>query len=333
VKPPLLRRQWLFALRRLGSAAGNGPLLLALALLALAVWPPRVQLQRPVFTWQVSFDITQSMNVEDVQLNHAAVSRLTLARAAMREVLGALPCGSRVGWSVFADYRSVVILTPVEVCSHYEELLASLDRIDGRMRWANASNVSKGVTWAVRGARSIGPDTSFVFISDGQESPPLRINETPPMTDIKPGDVKGWLVGVGGDVPVPIPKTGSNGEPAGYWRADEVVQGSAMGGTLNHEHLSELRQDHLRALAELVGVNYRRLNTPEALKTAMLDKRYAQMVPTETDLRWIPALLALLLLAWRFAPDFAWLRRRRPEERPKNPAAAGARPRELTRPA
>lgn len=287
---------------------GNWPLALALLLLALAVWPPRVQMQRPVFNWQVSFDITQSMNVEDVALGGAAVSRLTLARAAMREVLGALPCGSKVGWSIFADYRSVVILTPVEVCSHYEELLASLDRIDARMRWANASNVSKGVTWAVRGARSIGPDTSFVFITDGQESPPLRINETPPMTDIQPGEVRGWLIGVGGDVSVPIPKTGSNGEPAGYWRADEVVQGSALGGTMNHEHLSELRQDHLRALAELVGVNYRRLNTPDALKTAMLDRRYAQLLPTPTDLRWIPALLALGLLVWRFAPDLVWLR-------------------------
>jgi mxaL protein len=133
-------------------------------------------------------------------------------------------------------------------------------------------------------------------------------------------------------VPVPIPKTGSNGEPAGYWRADEVVQGSAMGGALNHEHLSELRQDHLRSLAELMGVNYRRLNKPDALLTAMLDSRYAQQVPTETDLRWIPALLALLLLAWRFAPDFGWLRERRPMRQQKK-SASTARPRGLTRPA
>jgi mxaL protein len=310
--PRRVRGLW----RRLRTGAG-WPLPLAVLLLALAVWPPRVQLQRPVFTWQVSFDITQSMNVDDVVLGETAVSRLTLARAAMREVLGALPCGSRVGWSIFADYRSVVILAPVEVCSHYEELLASLERIDARMRWANASNVSRGVTWAVRGARSLGPQTRFVFITDGQESPPLRINETPPMTDIQPGEVQGWLVGVGGDVPVPIPKTGSNGEPAGYWRADEVVQGSALGRAVNNEHLSTLRQDHLRGLAELMGVHYQRLNTPASLKTAMLDRRFAEMQPTETDLRWIPALLALALLVWRFAPDMGWIRRWRPFARKK----------------
>jgi mxaL protein len=296
--------------RRILGSSGNWPLLAALLLLAMAAWPPRVQLQRPVFEWQVSFDITQSMNVEDVALDHAAVSRLTLARAAMRDTLAALPCGSKVGWSVFADYRSLVILAPIEVCSHYEELLASLERIDARMRWANASNVGKGVTWAVRGARSIGPHTAFVFITDGQESPPLRANDTPPMVDVTPGEVKGWLVGVGGDVPVPIPKTGSNGETTGYWKPEDVVQGSAIGGTQNHEHLSELREDHLRTLAKLVGVDYLRLNTPDALKSAMLDRRFAQHQAADTDLRWIPALLALLLLAWRFAPDLGLLRLR-----------------------
>ena len=46
------------------------------------------------------------------------------------------------------------------------------------------------------------------------------------MSDITPGEVKGWLIGVGGDVPVPIPKTGSDGQPDGYWKPEDVVQGS-----------------------------------------------------------------------------------------------------------
>ena len=50
-------------------------------------------------------------------------------------------------------------------------------------------------------------------------------------------------------------------------------------------------------------MGYRRLNTPDALKTAMLDRRFARSQATDADLRWLPALLALLLLAWRFAPD------------------------------
>jgi mxaL protein len=308
--------------------------MLPMLLLALAVWSPRVQLQRPVFTWQVSFDITQSMNVEDVELHGAPISRFELARTAMREVLAELPCGSKIGWSIFTDYRSLILLAPIEVCSHYEELLASLERIDGRMRWANASNIGRGVTWAVRGARSLGPPTSFVFISDGQEAPPLRLNAAPArplydlpgaeqaapqsqvrdalaMGDITPGEIKGWLIGVGGDVPVPIPRIDSSGQPAGYWKAEDVVQGSAIGSTYNHEHLSELRQDYMQELAKLFDVSYTRLVTPQALKTAMLDRRFAQSQPTDVDLRWIPALLALLLLVWRFLPDLRLRRSRR----------------------
>ena len=64
--------------------------------------------------------------------------------------------------------------------------------------------------------------------------------------------------------------------------------------------------DHLRSLAELVGADYRRLNAPGVLMAAMLDRRFAQSQAADTDLRWIAALLALLLLAWRFAPDLRW---------------------------
>jgi hypothetical protein len=103
-----------------------------------------------------------------------------------------------------------------------------------------------------------------------------------------------------------------------------VVQGSAIGGTQNNEHLSELREDHLRTLAKLVGVDYLRLNTPGALKAAMLDRRFAQHQAADTDLRWIPALLALLLLAWRFAPDLGLLRGRRLLRPPASrPGASG----------
>jgi mxaL protein len=64
----------------------------------------------------------------------------------------------------------------------------------------------------------------------------------------------------------------------------------------------------------------------------MLDRRYAQYLPADADLRWIPALLALLLLAWRFAPDFGWKRERQPKARNKK-AAERLQPRGLTRPA
>jgi mxaL protein len=38
----------------------------------------------------------------------------------------------------------------------------------------------------------------------------------------------------------------------------------------------------------------------------MLDRRFARRAQAATDLYWIPALMALLLLAVRFAPFYFW---------------------------
>lgn len=289
----------------------NLPIALAALLISAAVWLPPLTLQRPTYQYLVAFDITQSMEVADQSLGGADASRLALARAAAREALRRLPCGSKVGWALFADYRVMPLLLPVEVCSNYEGLLASLDQIDGRMRWANASNVGKGVSWVLRTARAIDPNTRVVFFTDGQESPPLRSNtDAPPIQDITPGEVGGWIVGVGGDAPARIPRTDREGNAAGYWEAADVVQRFGPGAPGSaHEHLSELREPHLQALGKLMGLGYRRLTTPDALASALLDPALAQPEPVATDLRWVPALLALLLLAARFVPDWRRLRR------------------------
>lgn len=291
------------------SARAQWPIGAAVALLACAVWLPPLTLERPTWRYMVTFDITQSMDVDDMAVDGVPATRLAAARAAMRETLRRLPCGSQVGWSVFADYRVMPLLLPLEVCGHYEELLAALARIDGSMRWANASNVGKGVSWTLRTAIAVGEDTRVAFFTDGHESPPLRPRESPPIHDLTPGEVGGWVIGVGGDLPARIPRTGRDGRPAGWWRAEDVVQRFEGGTGTQHEHLSELRETHLQGLAKLMGLGYLRLDQPSMLADALLDPALARPAPVATDLRWVPALLALLLLAWRFLPDTVTLRR------------------------
>lgn len=279
--------------------------LVTVLLFALAVWMPPVTLPRATYEYLVTFDLTQSMEVDDQQLDGATATRLEMARAAAREALRRLPCGSRLGWAIFADYRVMPLTRPVEVCEHYDGLLASLAQIDGRMRWANASNIGKGATWVVRSARTMGPDTRVVFFTDGQESPPLRSADvTPPMQDISAGEVRGWLIGVGGELPARIPRFDADGRRIGTWAAADVVQrfGPGAPGT-DHEHLSELREPHLQSLAKLLGLGYRRLSDPDAVADAMLDPSLARREPVATDLRWLPALLGLALLVLRFRPD------------------------------
>lgn len=318
----------------------------ALVLLAAAFAVPSVELPRDTFTYMVTFDITQSMDAEDMSLNGSPASRLDFAKAAMRDALGQLPCGSKVGWSVFTGQAALPLVTPVEVCRHYDALLASLGAIDGRMRWTNWSRIAEGGIYsAVRVAHTIGqsaaqgsgpgiaqadgqadeqPDeqadkptdeqargrapaargVAVVFFTDGQEAPPILPSNGPAIEIGVPG-VKGWLIGVGGDQPVPVPKTDATGRKTGYWSAADVVQvppaDRPPGAGESHEELSGLREPYLATVANRIGFGYRRLLGAASLAAALRDPSLAHREPVPTDVRWVLALAALLLLAWRHA--------------------------------
>ena len=281
------------------------PPTLAFFLLLLATISPQINTEKTTYDYLVVFDITQSMNVEDYELNGAPVSRLTFARAAVRHSLRELPCGSRVGWGIFTEYRTLVLLAPIEVCANYHDLLASLERIDGRMRWGNASEISKGVFWALRGARDIGGKPRLLFLTDGQEAPPVEGEGLPLFDDIKLGEITGWLIGVGGLAPRPIPRTDADGRPIGFWHADEVVQRDTpkeSRGAPSREQLSEVREPYLRQLGNQVGLNYLHLDNFESLRTAMLHPAFAQRRKSPTDFAWVAAAAALVALIMGFAP-------------------------------
>jgi mxaL protein len=297
---------------RIGRLVGKDAvtLLLALALLIVALVMPRFQAAHDTYDYVIVFDITQSMDVEDYELGGSPVSRLSYARAAVRRALRDLPCGTRIGWGAFAEYRSLLLLAPVEVCENYNDLLASLDNIDGRMRWANASEVSKGVYWAVRMAKETASKPDVVFISDGQEAPPLDPGSPFAMPDdVQPGQIHGWVVGAGGDTPQPIPHTDDEDRRIGYWSARDVVQIISEDGTrvLSAEHLSAVREPHLKALAERVGFDYMRLTGvsltgPDSISAALRDPRFVRRQEAPTDFSWVPVTAALLLLLSQFRP-------------------------------
>ncbi len=261
--------------RVFGRDCGSLAVVFAAVLLLAAVFMPSVQTMRSTYDYLVVFDITQSMDVTDYQLDGSAVSRLAFAREAVRRSLRELPCGSRIGWAVFAEYRTLVLLAPIEVCANYNDLLASLDRIDGGMRWGNSSEISKGVFWALRGARSVGGRPRVLFLTDGQEAPPVEGEGISLFDDLKRGEIGGWLIGVGGYVPQPIPRTDADGRRMGYWHADEVIQRDPRPGhpSTSHEHLAEVREPYLRGLAHKVGLEYGHLGDLDTIRRAMTDRR------------------------------------------------------------
>ena len=284
---------------------------LAAALLVGAIALPPVALPRRTVDALVVFDITQSMDVEDMADDGAPASRLAFARESARRALRALPCGSRIGWGAFTEYRTLVLLAPIEVCANYADLLATLAGIDGRIRWGNASEVSKGVFWAMRAARELDGQPAIVFVTDGQEAPPLGDSAFPMFGDLKAGDVAGTLVGVGAGVPRPIPRSDADGRRVGVWRFEDVVQREvAAGAARSHEQLSELREAHLRALARQTGLAYLGAAGDDAIGQALGDPGLARRRPVATPLGWIAAALALGVLAWPWRPGFRTSRAR-----------------------
>jgi mxaL protein len=299
------------------AAPGTRSIATALLLVLLAWLVPPLPISHRVVDKLIVFDITQSMNVEDYVMDGRPVDRLTYAKAATAHALLALPCGSRVGFAVFAEYRTLPLLAPVEVCTNYGDLLAALNDIDGRMRWGNASQISKGLFWALRTAKEIAPQPNVVFITDGQEAPPLDNGDVPLFDDLKKAEFHGWVMGAGGDVPRPIPKTDNEGRPLGYWQPGDVVELEGAQATGSREYLSSVREPHLRTLASQTGLEFARLQDFDSLAAALRDSRHGIERRVDTDMDWLPLGMALVLLAWRFRPDGKiaarwprWLRRR-----------------------
>jgi mxaL protein len=284
---------------------GSRAFVAASVLLIVALVLPPFNVPRQVQTWLVFIDITQSMNVEDYDQDGTPVSRLTLAHQAVRRAIRDLPCGSRVGLGAFADYRIMLLLAPIEVCGSYHDLLVALDYVDGRMRWKNASEIAKGVSWSIKAAREIGGGANVMFITDGQEAPPLRPGMHPTFDDVKPGAIHGWLIGAGGEALRPIPKTDRNGNALGYWKPEDVVQRMEADGSksASTEHLSALREPYLKDIAKQIDFDYARLADRNTVSESMRDSRYAHREPVPTDFSWVPATVALLLLVLRFTPQ------------------------------
>lgn len=302
-------------------------LLLAGMMLVVALFHPRIVLPRGVFDYLVVVDITQSMNTKDYRDANQPVSRLSMAKRALHQALLQLPCGSKLGLGIFTEYRSYLLFEPVEVCANYSELSTTLAHIDGRMAWAGGSEIAKGLYTGLRTARSLPDVPALIFITDGQEAPPVNPHHRPAF-DGKPGEVKGIIIGAGGFVPMPIPKFDPDGRPLGYWRADEVLQtdtyslgrgtsvkGEKMvetekaplvniGATPGREHLSALREPYLRLLAEETGLSYRRLVNVEDLSTALREPTLARKKKTPTDVGALFALFALTCLIGVHATGF-----------------------------
>lgn len=294
-------------------------LLAAAALLLIAVLLPDFVIRRKVPQVIVVLDVTQSMNTPDCRLGNAPapVSRLACVKDALGEALRSMPCGAQLAWGVFAGNQTFVLAAPLEVCSHRGDLLDSLARLDWRLSWEAGSRVGGALVSALRTLPSVPHDgdeiPGLVFITDGHEAPPVSLRNRRRFDDYA-GKVHGVVVGVGGDTLTPIPKHDMDGKFLGDWGPDDVPQGDMSGqralssvpgekmvgaddevpsGT---EHLSSLKESYLQVLAADARLEYRRLARHADMTAILQAAQVERTLPIDTDLRWIPAAFALVLL-------------------------------------
>lgn len=277
---------------------------------------PQALENKPIYHLTVVVDITRSMNAADYQQNDKPLSRLEFVKKSLQQLLLDLPCESTISLGVFTERRSTLLFEPIEVCAGLTEIESTLNALDWRMAWAADSRISQGLKQSVESLKK--SDSTLVFMTDGQEAPPINPRYVPDLLALK-DKMKGLIVGVGGLQAVPIPKFNERGEKIGFYSADDVPHRSTFGeSNLNPEtiegfdarnapfgknavagteHLSALQEGYLQQLSETLGFHYSRLIVEDySLKQALDDANLNVIKTVQTDQRWKFATLALVLL-------------------------------------
>jgi mxaL protein len=226
----------------------------------------------------------------------------------LQGLLAALPCGSKLGVGIFVEERPFLLVTPVETCGNFAPLSQMIAGIDWRMGWDSESHIAAGLLAAMGLAH--GENADLLFMTDGQEMPPLAWSTPPDFSPVR-GTVGGAIIGIGGNALVPIPKFDKTGRLVGVWKPGELP--SETGGIFKgHEYLTAVDDPHLRSLAAMSHLAYLHLAQPGDLSGDAIPFFSARLVSGTRDMRFIPAFMALLLLALANVEGRGWRKRRLP---------------------
>ena len=307
---------------------------LAAIMVLLPVWlEPSLALPGKVQDTLFVLDVSESMNVADVDNPAPHTTRIQLAKSAIREAMASLTCGSRVSLALFAGEDAVVLFEPLEICRHFPAMEQVVSRLDTHMRWIGDSRVAQGLSGAMKAAQS--RKLNVVFVTDGDEMPH---RSAPRLTEIQNerGKVRGVVMAVGGHAPLPVPKLNLQNEVIGYWTQEEAVKEGyhpnllalvdgleagqhAPAGSLDEvgEHLSATNPAYLKRLANAGGLEFAKIDKVGDAVFAIQNPSLTRSAVAERDARWIFGLFAaaLILVGW-FKAELArfispWLRHSR----------------------
>lgn len=313
-----LKHWWMRGRIALRHAWQNGTFWLALALIAmLPVWfYPQMASPSVIQDTLFVIDVSESMNVQDVDYPRPHTSRLTLAKSAVKESMASMSCGSRVSLALFAGEETVVLFEPLEVCRHYPSIEAVITRVTTNMRWIGDSWIIRGLKSAIQQAED--RKLNVVFVTDGDEMPHKN---APRITDLieYQDKVNGALWGVGHEAPQPVPRVDSQGQLLAYWTPEEAVMEGNYPNLLAYvkslpegargaeqtmaevsEHLSAFKPRFLKTVGQTLTVPYSKIDHPNDAVNAMREGGLQKQAIAQRDARWVFGLVAFcfVLVGW-----------------------------------
>ncbi len=282
----------------------------ALLLLLVAMLKPTVPIKHNIYTYLFVIDISQSMNTPDMNMNGKKVSRIEHTQKLMHEVISSLPCGTKVGISLFAGVSTAALYHPIEVCENFHAIQDTIDHLDWRTAWSGNSRLRENLYSISRTVRSFPETAQVVFFTDGEEAPRLHVFNTTDLAGVQ--DAEDWLfVGIGSEQGAAIPKLSEDNQVIGFWSNESfalqpgIAQISESNiGTRNDsiasgEHdryISKLDEVYLKEISKEVGGIYVRGDNVHSVLGAMKLQKPARRDIAPFDIGWLLSSLAALLL-------------------------------------
>jgi mxaL protein len=289
---------------------------IALLLLVIALFKPTIPIKRNIYSYMLVADISQSMNVVDMQLNGKPVSRMKYQQYLLHRIIGEMPCGTQVSIGLFAGVSVAALYTPIEVCQNFAAIEDTIDHLDWRNGWSGNSRVRESMVTLAKLIRSFPEPAQVVYFSDGEETPKLHIFNTRDLTGFQGG--KDWLlVGIGSDKGTAIPKLDEKNQLIGYWSAEsfamqpgvaQIAQENigaredSVASSESDRYMSRLDEKYLMSVAKEISANYVNGKSLQNILAAMKKQPPARREKAAFDLKWIIAGIAGLLFLAAYMP-------------------------------
>lgn len=289
----------------------------ALLLLLLASLRPTIPLQRDIHTYLLVVDITQSMNAVDMTLDGKPVSRMAYTRHLLHDVVASLPCGTRVGVSIFAGVLVTTLFNPVEVCANYDPIQDTLAHLEWRQASHGNSRLGFGLLSSAGALKALPEPAQVVFFTDGEEAPHLHAFNRADLSNWQGGS--GWLlVGIGSDKPTPIPKMDENNKVIGFWslntyelepgiaQVSDETRGKRDDGVATQDHekyLSVMDEAYMKSVAKEIRADYLRGDNLPAVLNAIRQQKPSHRGAAPFAIHWLLAALAGIVLVTAYLPQ------------------------------